>query len=411
MTATPRIPWITCLAAVAIGVAMTVDEFASGAQVPTASAPVVVIDAPAEGSAVVGQMIFVAHVEPASVRVRSIMFMVDGVPQCTAAKEPFECSYDVGPRAVITTVHADGSLTSVPRKIHAIATLTDGRKINGEREGAARGYVDSMEVNAVNVPVVVQSKNGKAVLGLTQDQFEIRDEGQVQKITLFESENPLTHVVVALDHSYSMGKSLEQLKSAASKFMDGFKPPNKVTLVAFNHGFNVLTLPSPDRPETDQPRRRAALQILQAVGGSSLYDAILKCLDLPSDDVALRALVVFSDGDDLNSEVDSSALAQRVRATNSAIYMVIRQSGPRAGIVKDKIESFVKMSGGRWLEVEDQHDIQNAFAWISGVLEKQYLLGFVPEKAATSPRHLTVTVKGQPNLTVLFKTEYGPRGR
>jgi Ca-activated chloride channel family protein len=331
-----------------------------------------------------------AHVEPGSVSVRSIEFFVDGVAACRATGEPFECDFDAGPRAQA-------------RKIVVVAVLGDGRRLTASRDTLAIALSETIDTAAVNVPVLVLTSSGQPLLNLTAADFEVLDEGKPQTITFANSENPQSQVAIAIDRSQSMKGTMDEVKTAVAQFMDRFAPPDVVTLAAFNHEFNVLAL-----RESNPARRRTALGSVRPLGGTALYDAIYRSLSSFSDDLALKTVVMVSDGEDSHSKVVVEALAEKIRGTDAVVYVLMRRSGTGSREARRRLERFIHISGGRWVEIEDQRDLQEALAAIAVSIKQQYLLGFTPDQPATGPRRLTVRVKGR-NVQVIARTEYGPR--
>jgi hypothetical protein len=67
---------------------------------------------------------------------------------------------------------------------------------------------------AVHVYVTVTDRDGRLVTDLTQEAFEIRDEGDPQPITLFDNTPQPIRLVVMLDVSGSMERNLPLLRAA-----------------------------------------------------------------------------------------------------------------------------------------------------------------------------------------------------
>src|SRR5215471_3599600 len=71
---------------------------------------------------------------------------------------------------------------------------------------ASSPFKISVSSNIVLVPVVVNDKRGQHVPGLTADDFEIREDGQVQKIASFEeisAEKTPVQLVAVAPNSFS----------------------------------------------------------------------------------------------------------------------------------------------------------------------------------------------------------------
>jgi Mg-chelatase subunit ChlD len=90
------------------------------------------------------------------------------------------------------------------------------------------------EVEVVQVDVAV-SRKGRAILGLTAEAFEVRDNGVVQDVELVSAgEMPLS-VVLVLDTSASVaGEKLKRLRGAAGALLDGLAPGDLAALITFS---------------------------------------------------------------------------------------------------------------------------------------------------------------------------------
>ncbi len=68
------------------------------------------------------------------------------------------------------------------------------------------------ESDVVRVFVTVTDRDGRLVTDLTQDDFELRDEGKSQPITLFDDTPQPIRLIVMLDVSGSMAGNLPLLR-------------------------------------------------------------------------------------------------------------------------------------------------------------------------------------------------------
>src|SRR5688500_17810714 len=71
--------------------------------------------------------------------------------------------------------------------------------------------------DVVRVFVPVLDRDGRLVTNLTQDKFEIRDEGKPQPITQFDNTPQPIRLIVLLDVSGSMTGNLPLLRGAAEQ--------------------------------------------------------------------------------------------------------------------------------------------------------------------------------------------------
>src|SRR5687768_12974941 len=93
--------------------------------------------------------------------------------------------------------------------------------------------------DAVRVFATVTDRDGRLVTTLTQDDFEIRDEGKPQPITLFDNTPQPIRLVVMLDVSGSMEGNLPLLRAAAEQLFARLRPDDLMRLGTFGHAVEI----------------------------------------------------------------------------------------------------------------------------------------------------------------------------
>src|SRR4029453_2651755 len=95
---------------------------------------------------------------------------------------------------------------------------------------------------AVRVFATVTDKDGKLVTTLTQDKFEIRDEGKPQPITQFDNRPQPIRLIVLLDVSGSMAGNLPLLRGASEQLFARLLSEDEARVGSF--GKDVVLAPS-----------------------------------------------------------------------------------------------------------------------------------------------------------------------
>src|SRR5438552_3370066 len=91
----------------------------------------------------------------------------------------------------------------------------------------------------VRVFVTVTDRDGRLVTTLGQGEFEVRDEGKPQPITLFDNTPKPIRLVVMLDVSGSMEGNLPLLRAAADQLFARLRPDDVVRVGTFGHEITV----------------------------------------------------------------------------------------------------------------------------------------------------------------------------
>ena len=175
-----------------------------------------------------------------------------------------------------------------------------------------------MQVNAV------VTAGGRFVRGLTKDAFRLLDDKDERPILGFDPTGGALELVLAIDVSSSMKNVLPDVQAAAREFLKSLAVDSKVTVVAFNDG--AFTLAARD---ADLDTRLRSLDKLSAWGGTAVYDVIIRLTNLVSQQAGRRALVVFTDGEDQNSQSSLQDVARALSDSDTTFFAVGLGRGER----------------------------------------------------------------------------------
>ena len=308
--------------------------------------------------------------------VQSVMFSVDGHLACTIEKKPFVCWYDPGD--VVKTHH-----------VRVVAMLKDGTKLISQVHTHNPGFTESVRTDAVLVPVIV-THDGQFVRGLKQQDFEVVEDGVKQTVASLISEDAPLDLVLAIDVSGSMEHALDDVKVAVKQLLSKLRPGDAATII----GFNDTMFLAAER-EKDQRAREEAVDLLTAWGGTALYDATIRAIDLGSRELGRKGIVIFSDGDDRNSITPRDSATARVQASDAMLYTIGFGGGATVPSLKQKLEDYARATGGRAFFPQRASDLNNVFDEIVAELANQYVLTYssTNEKQDDSFRSIKVRVK------------------
>jgi Ca-activated chloride channel family protein len=243
-------------------------------------------------------------------------------------------------------------------------------------------------VNLVEVYASVTDSRGEPQLGLKADDFELRENGELQQISNFAAgEFPLS-VAVALDRSFSMsGTRLGLAKAAARAFLGELRPQDQSMVVAVGSEVEILSPLS-----TDRAAQYDVLAKLEPFGTTGLHDAIIQAIDYVQPAKGRRALVLLSDGDDRYSKASGSDALERARRSDVMIFPVALGAN-RPPLFAE----LASVSGGRSYHARDPASLTATLRAIASELRQQYLLGYTPSRPLVTGsqewRSITVVVK------------------
>ena len=324
---------------------------ASASQEPTLN-----ITSPAADAVASGAMRIEATIAPPA-EFKSVTFFVDGRLVCTVQQPPLVCPWDPG--AIVRGHH-----------VRVVATLADGRRLVDNVRTKDLGYTERVRAEAVLVPAIVTS-NGQFVRGLKKQDFELFEDGVAQPIAALVTEDAPLDLVLAVDISGSMEHALPDVKLAVKQLLSKLRFGDSATLV----GFNDTTFIVAER-EKDRTTREKAVELLTSWGGTALYDATVKTLDLVSRDWGRKGVVIFSDGDDRNSLTRRDVAMARVQASDAMLYTVGFGGGATVPQLRASLESYAKSTGGRPFFPRDVKELDGVFADVVAELANQYVLSY-----------------------------------
>jgi Ca-activated chloride channel family protein len=252
--------------------------------------------------------------------------------------------------------------------------------------GAAPQFTSG--VNLVEVYASVTDAEGNPITGLTQSDFELRENGELQTIANFTAGNFPLAAAVAIDRSFSVaGTKLSVAKAAAQAFLEELRPEDQAMIIAVGSQVETLAPLS-----TDRTSQQDAVARLDAFGTTGLHDAIIHAIEAVQPAKGRRALIVLSDGDDRYSESPAAEVLERARRSDVMVFPVaIGRTRPPL------FAELAMLTGGRSSHATDGAKLSETVRAIARELRRQYLLGYTPTRppvpGSNEWRSIAVTVK------------------
>lgn len=272
------------------------------------------------------------------------------------------------------------------------------------RSGALRVQTDLVAILAS-----VTDQNGQPVPDLTQDSFQVSEEGVPQKIARFEAQTdrPLD-LALMIDSSMSAFKDLRFEADASARFIQQVvRPGDELAVFEFDESVTKLSNFS-----DDVPRLQAAVRKIVPGSGTSIYDAV----ELASGSLSRlpqgrrRAIVLVTDGGETTSIAKFDDTRRAAIRSGALLYTIIvravNNENGRNTAGEHALITITDSTGGALFILEDANQISQMFDRINRELRTQYLLGYYPSPPPPpgSDRHVHVQVKG--DYVVRYRTEY-----
>jgi len=358
-------------------------------------------------------------VTPEEAAVERLEILVDGVAIATLSAPPWTADWDAG----------DGSRG---HRVEAVLYLTDGRSVRSAVRTSPLRINASLEVNLVGLYPLVLGPSGAYVTGLTREDFRVYENGELQTIDRFTTEQRPLRVAIVLDTSLSMAKGgrLENAKKAALGFLEALLPQDDALVVTFSDNVRVVQDVTQDRELLV-----SAIEKSEAKGGTALYDAIWRTARRLEAFDGRRVMVLLSDGrDEASNGFEPGSLhtlqeaeLQTVRSEVMVFTIGLGHNLDRefarewtrtagagsasGGIsLKEILESLAVTSGGRLLLSPSASKLRKAFTAVAKDLRHQYSLAYEPtnDRNDGQYRKIEVTVPDQDAEVVVRKGYYAP---
>ena len=313
--------------------------------------------------------------------------------------------------------------------------------------------------NLVIVPISVTDGRGNAVLGLTQKDFHIEEDGRPQEIAqIGDPEHVPLDIALLIDVSASVVARFDFEQQAAAAFLKRvLKPEDRATILAIDQTPRMIQQFAPAAVAS-----QSVMSVKAARGYTAFYDSVLmaaKYLDESSPTGRRRIVVVISDGDDTARIVDASVAQadasppgsgaqttpgpndSRMRLVGQQAQLQLNQQGlletqrevqrseitfysinpsgeglrlnTRATRAEQGLERLANATGGAAFVPKDETELPVIFNRIASEIRSQYLLQYYSsnEAAGRAFRRIGVTTPTRPELRVRSREGYYPKAK
>ena len=246
--------------------------------------------------------------------------------------------------------------------------------------GAPEAQVFRSGIDLASFGVTVVDRKGGLVTDLTPDDFEVREGGQLQTITLFargdavESAPPL-RLGLLFDTSGSMEESIGFSRSAAIKFLNTVQEARDITLVDFDTEVRVVRY-----GQHDFARLVERIRKRKPDGNTALYDALGVYLDGASMEEGRRTLVLYTDGGDTSSSMTFGEAQTLLRASDITLYAIGFLSHLSQSLQFDqrhKLRALAELTGGLAFFPTVIKDLDPTYEKIAAEIRSQFTLGYL----------------------------------
>jgi VWFA-related protein len=280
--------------------------------------------------------------------------------------------------------------------------------IPARAQEAGQGVI-RVGVNLVLLDATVKSKTGQIMADLKKGDFEVREDGAVQKLDVFSRDELPINVALVLDLSDSIGPFLEPLRDAANTALAALKPDDEAALFTFSTEAQLRVPFTKDKLEIAKQ-----INSFQAGGATNINDGIFLAsqylLKLPPK--GRRVIILISDdvGTDAGGQGTRDIVTEAI-AADAVLYnlKIPGYNPPQTMLYASMVPGLVNIrkvmdaTGGELFDVKDVAHLDAEFRALIQRIKTRYTLGYYTNASAAL---------GKPHkLDVRLASSYGKKGK
>lgn len=265
-------------------------------------------------------------------------------------------------------------------------------KISTTKAGATLAVERTIKAGMSGRALVTVTDTAKQpLLGLGISDFTVTEGSTQAKIvslmSVAETKDIPLNIVMVLDNSFSMEKSdsIKTLLAGVDKVLSVLRPVDQVSMVVFDKknitkvGDRKLSVQTFKSSDTEKLRAFAKKAYSKdgVTSKTMLYEGMLAGLDIVGKmpKTGPHIMIVFSDGEDLNSKVKSDDVAKAAKKVGTFnAYAIDYRQGPET----DKfLTAFATDNRGKIWKTNKKTELQTIFDTIATTVDNSYILTYV----------------------------------
>jgi len=266
-----------------------------------------------------------------------------------------------------------------------------------------------VDVNLVLLDATVKTKTGEIMANLKKDDFQLREDGVVQKLDVFSRDELPLNVALVLDLSDSIGPFLGPLRDAATTALAALKPDDEVALFTFSTEAELRVPLTKDKSKIAEQ-----ISTFHAGGATNINDGIFVAAQylLQTPPNGRRVIILISDdvGTDAGGQGTRDIVTEAIAADTALYNLKIPGYNPAStlfaasmipGLVN--IRKVMDQTGGEIFDVKDVANLDAVFQALVQRIKTRYTLGYYTNASGA---------EGKPHkLDVVLAPSFGKKGK
>ena len=275
-------------------------------------------------------------------------------------------------------------------------------------------YRLAVEVELVNLTTTVTDDRGQYIDDLKGEDFQVFEDGQLQKVSFFSHDQKVpVSVGILIDNSGSMRHKLQQALQTVREIALALSPEDEVFLITFSNNAELRQKFTRNSQDVQK-----ALRGIKSSGETAAYDAVqLGLKEMQNAMHNKKVLLLVTDGFDTRSKINATQVEELLKRSETLLYaigiddddndpLVLRRT--RYHIYHYMLSKLTTISGGMAyrLFTGRNYALQNLASILLEELHQQYTLSYYPT-SVSDERWRNVEVKvSRPGVLIRTRAGY-----
>src|SRR5579862_2282091 len=266
-----------------------------------------------------------------------------------------------------------------------------------------------VDVNLVLMDATVKTKDGQIMSNLKKEDFEVREDGAVEKLDVFSRDELQLNVALVLDLSDSIEPFLGPLRDAATVALAALKPDDEVALFTFSTEAQLRVPFTKDKSEIAKE-----ISDFKVGGATNINDGIFMAANylLGAPPKGRRVIILISDDvatysggegthDIITELIASDAVLYNLKIPGYNPPGTMLHAAMEKGLVN--LRAVMDQTGGEVFNVQDVAHLDTVFGALIDRIKTRYTLGYYTKAtAAEGKAH---------KLDVRLASSFGKKGK
>lgn len=239
----------------------------------------------------------------------------------------------------------------------------------------------------IKANVLVLDEKGSPPNDIKAEDLKVFEDGVEQKITYFVKKEPVLNLGLVVDNTGSMRTRLDKVMKASTTIIDYLKPNDRAFIVRFVDSEKTAVW---EDWSSDKSLLKKAVGNMFIEGGmSAVFDGLFLGVAKMStkartNEQGQNALILISDSEDRNSVLNLEKVLEKVKETNSQVFVVaLIEEDSYDKKTKKEAEKLaavlaLETGGTAYFSKSNKANLDNTIQSIMNELKSQYIIGYSP---------------------------------